>query len=261
MREKVKTEMKGPERVLLKSIIVTIALVLLSFLSLKAKEKNPAWNIQFFKNPMIESTNLKTDIGIGKDNLSENLGSFHLRKRENKWLSLFKENGYSPENEHNHYETAPVYSKKLPEDVEPFHLKRRSKFEYKIKMDIFPRKRSVKPEQLISVADHNNSRNLGSILYNSSIVSVVVLNVADYILTTEALKHERLVESNPFVRAYSKNPALMATVKLGWTVANYHLMKKLYKKNKKLAWVVSAISNLALSYVVANNIRLINKVK
>lgn len=258
--------MKGSERVLLRSIIVTIALLLLSFLSLKAKEKNPAWNIQFNKYPMNEpayyKADFKTDFGMNKDNFSQNLGPFHLAKQENKWLSLFKENGHSSENEHIQYKNAPVYSEEnLPENVEPFHLKRRNKFKNETKIDLSPRNRFFKPESLISVVEQNKSGKLEKTFYTSSLISMVVLNIADYILTTEALKHERLVESNPFVRAYSKNPSLMATVKIGWTVANYHLMKKLYKKNKKLAWIVSAISNLALSYVVANNIRLINKVK
>lgn len=98
-------------------------------------------------------------------------------------------------------------------------------------------------------------------LYDSSIVALAVLNIADYVTTKEALKHERLVESNPLVRAYAKNEVLLTAVKIGWTVAHYHLMKSLYKKNTKLAWIVSAISNIALGYIVANNIRLIHKAK
>lgn len=98
-------------------------------------------------------------------------------------------------------------------------------------------------------------------LYDSSIVALAVLNIADYVTTKEALKHERLVESNPLVRAYAKNEALLTAVKIGWTVAHYHLMKSLHEKNPKLAWAVSVVSNIALGYIVANNIRLIHKAK
>lgn len=69
-----------------------------------------------------------------------------------------------------------------------------------------------------------------------------------------------LVHNPQFLKPELQKP-VFAAVKIGWTVGNYILMKKLYKKNKKLAWIVGTISNVVLSYVVANNIRLINQVK
>jgi len=96
-------------------------------------------------------------------------------------------------------------------------------------------------------------------LYTSSLVTLTLLNVADYITTTNALKHEGLQEGNPVLKPFTKNQAVFATVKFGLTTANYYLLKKLHKKNKKLAWAISIASNIALSYVVVHNVQLIQK--
>ena len=98
-------------------------------------------------------------------------------------------------------------------------------------------------------------------LYTASLVITAGLNIADYFSTREAIKSEELVEGNPFTAMYVENPVIFTAVKIGWTLGHYALMRKLYKKNKKLAWIVSTLSNLVLSYVVANNITLIGRVK
>ncbi len=90
-------------------------------------------------------------------------------------------------------------------------------------------------------------------LFTTSLVTLVALNVGDFYTTNKALKYEGLREANPILRPITKNTLAFATVKFGITALNYHLLKKLYKKNKKLAWAVSIASNLVMGYVVVNN--------
>ena len=97
-------------------------------------------------------------------------------------------------------------------------------------------------------------------LFNTSLISLMALNVADYFSTREALKHEGLVEGNPIMKPFVKSDIAFAAVKLGLTLGNHYFMKKLYKRSKAMAWVLSAAANFAMSYIVANNIRLIRSV-
>lgn len=96
-------------------------------------------------------------------------------------------------------------------------------------------------------------------LFTTSLVTLAALNVADYFSTKEALKCNNLIESNPIMKPFVKNDFAFAAVKIGLTAGNHFLMQKLYKQNRKLAWAVSLISNFAMSYIVANNIRLIHE--
>jgi hypothetical protein len=96
----------------------------------------------------------------------------------------------------------------------------------------------------------------GDTLFNVNLATMVALNAADYFSTGACLKHAGLQEGNPLMKPFVKSPALFAAAKIGITTVSYIALKSLYKKNKPLAWVVSFASNLALSYVVSNNIRL-----
>jgi hypothetical protein len=96
----------------------------------------------------------------------------------------------------------------------------------------------------------------GDVLFKVNLGAMVALNVADYFSTNACLKHAGLQEGNPLMRPFTKSPALFAAAKIGITTLSYFAMKSLYKKNKPLAWIVSFASNLALSYVISNNIRL-----
>ncbi len=102
---------------------------------------------------------------------------------------------------------------------------------------------------------------LESTLYTSSIVSLVALNVADYYSTVTALKYDGVGEANPLMKPFTKNKVLFAAVKLGLTAYNVHFMRKLHKKNKGLAWAVSLLANFALSYVVVNNMKIIDRAR
>lgn len=93
--------------------------------------------------------------------------------------------------------------------------------------------------------------------YTASLVTLTALNIADALTTLQALKYDGLTEGNPVMKPFVNNVYLFTAVKLGVTTLNYYLLKKLHKKNKTLAWVLSMTANLVMSYVVANNIQMI----
>ena len=97
-------------------------------------------------------------------------------------------------------------------------------------------------------------------LFNTSLVALLALNVADYFSTVEALKHEGLSEGNPIMKPFVKNSLVFAGVKIAMSLGNHYFMKKLHKRNKTMAWILTAAANFGMSYIVANNIRLINSV-
>jgi hypothetical protein len=101
----------------------------------------------------------------------------------------------------------------------------------------------------------------GDRLYDASLLSFVALNVADFLSTRECLKYPGLTEANPLLKPFVKDPYAFAAVKAGLGALSLWTMKSLYKKNKPLAWAMSIASNLALSYVVSNNLRLLNQAK
>lgn len=102
---------------------------------------------------------------------------------------------------------------------------------------------------------------IGDSLFNASLVSLIGLNIADYFSTREALKHDHLQEANPIMKPFVKDPYVFAAVKIGLTAFSFVNLKNLYKKNKPLAWILSMASNLAMSYIVSNNFRLIQQAR
>ena len=107
----------------------------------------------------------------------------------------------------------------------------------------------------------NKSQKVEQSLFTTSLITLLALNTADYFLTIKALKYKDLKERNPIVKPFVKRPPLYLFLKLSANVLYYHSMRNLHKKHKGLAWLVSAIANFALSYIVVNNIRQINKAK
>lgn len=105
------------------------------------------------------------------------------------------------------------------------------------------------------------SQKVGDSLFTSSLVAFAALNIADYVTTVKALKCDGLQEGNPIMKPFVKNAYLFAAVKVGISALNYKLMKSLYQKDKRIAWVVSTAINFAFSYVVANNLRMIQKAR
>jgi hypothetical protein len=94
-------------------------------------------------------------------------------------------------------------------------------------------------------------------LFDANLVIMVGLNVADYFSTKEALKYPGLEETNPLMRPFVKSPAAFAAIKAGSTVLTYLSFRAIFKRNKTMGWIMTTATNCLLSYVVANNIRLI----
>jgi hypothetical protein len=91
---------------------------------------------------------------------------------------------------------------------------------------------------------------------------MTALNVADYLSTRQALKFSGLQEGNPLMKPFVKNPALFAAVKAGTTALSVWGINKMFRKgNRTTAWVLTMASNFMLSYVVSNNMRLIQKTR
>jgi len=97
----------------------------------------------------------------------------------------------------------------------------------------------------------------GKAFFDANLVLMVGLNIADYVSTREALKYPGLTETNPLMKPFVKSPAAFAAVKLGTTALSYLSMRAVFKRNRTMAWVMTTASNVLLSYVVANNMRLI----
>ena len=96
----------------------------------------------------------------------------------------------------------------------------------------------------------------GDSLFTANLLTSVALNVADYFSTSACLKHAGLQEGNPIMKPFVKSPIAFAAAKIGITALSYVAMKSLYKKSKPMAWILTTASNLFLSYVVSNNMRL-----
>jgi len=119
---------------------------------------------------------------------------------------------------------------------------------------------AVPPPQFlpaVRVPVYKPSAKSGKAFFDANLVLMVGLNIADYVSTREALKYPGLTETNPLMKPFVKSPAAFAAIKFGTTALSYWSMKVLFKKNKTVAWVMTTASNVLLSYVVANNYRLI----
>ncbi len=112
------------------------------------------------------------------------------------------------------------------------------------------------PDESYPALKRINPKPIENSLFTTSLVTLVALNVGDFYTTNKALKYKGMRELNPLLRPLTKNTLAFATVKFGITALNYHLLKKLYRKNKKLAWAVSIASNIVTGYVVISNTRL-----
>jgi hypothetical protein len=101
----------------------------------------------------------------------------------------------------------------------------------------------------------------GKALFTTSLVTMTALNIVDYFSTKAAIRQTGLKEGNPLMKPFVKNAAVFAAVKAGTTVLSVWGLKRLYKRDKTTAWVLSTVSNFLLSYVVANNMRLIRQTR
>lgn len=103
--------------------------------------------------------------------------------------------------------------------------------------------------------------NLGKTLFDTSLISLTALHVADFLSTREAVKIPGLREANPLYKSIVKNDAAFAAVKVGFAALTYIGFKGLYKKNKTTAWIMSVAANALFAYVVTNNYKFIQAYK
>ena len=108
---------------------------------------------------------------------------------------------------------------------------------------------------------NTRSKQVENVVFNANLGYLVAVNVADYISTRQALQYEGLYEANPLMRPFAGNDFALAAVKVGLTAGSVFFLKSLYTKNKPLAWAATIVANLAVSYVVVNNLRAIDMVK
>ena len=94
-------------------------------------------------------------------------------------------------------------------------------------------------------------------LFDANLVAMVGLNVADYVSTRAALKYQGLSEWNPLMKPFVKSPVAFAAAKIGTTALAYWSFKTLFKHSRTLAWIMTTASNGLLSYVLANNLHMI----
>jgi len=107
----------------------------------------------------------------------------------------------------------------------------------------------------------NKSKKIEAAFFTTSMVTLAALNVADYLTTMNALKHEGLVEGNPIMKPFVKREWAFAAIKIGLTTGNYLLLKNIHKKNKTLAWILSSAGNFIMSYIVARNLKMIDSLR
>lgn len=101
----------------------------------------------------------------------------------------------------------------------------------------------------------------GSPLFSASLITLAALNVADYLTTRKALTYPGLREGNPLMKNITKNALVFAGIKLGVAVCDAILLKKIYRRNKTLGWVLSTAANIAMTCVVAHNMRMIQRAR
>ncbi len=101
----------------------------------------------------------------------------------------------------------------------------------------------------------------GRALFDANLALMIGLNIADYLSTKEALKYPGLEETNPLMKPFVKSPVAFAAIKAGTTALSYWSMKSVFKKNRTMAWIMTTASNVVISYVVVNNMRLVHKAR
>lgn len=140
-----------------------------------------------------------------------------------------------------------------------FFLYPQSPYDFNLKSQYNINLKKSESSLIPSLAKISRLNDLEKSFYTGSLVTLIVLNAADWVSTISALKHEGLQEANPLMKPFSKNAWLLMAVKAGVSIYNYHFLKNLYRKNKKLAWIISLTANMAMTYIVVNNFRMIHQ--
>lgn len=100
-----------------------------------------------------------------------------------------------------------------------------------------------------------------SAAFTGSLFSLAALNVADYLSTREALKYPGVAEGNPVMSLVVKNAWAFAAVKLATTAYLSYSLTKMRGRNRTTAWIMSLAANAVYTWVVYNNLSVIDKVR
>ena len=91
-------------------------------------------------------------------------------------------------------------------------------------------------------------------LFTGTLIGLVGLNIADYIITKQAIKKFGDDEMSPFLRPFAKNDFALAAFKVGTTLMSVIGLRDIHVTDKPMAWALSLISNFLVSYALANNL-------
>jgi len=117
----------------------------------------------------------------------------------------------------------------------------------------------MSPERLFQ--PHLRAEKIENAFFTSSLITLALLNAADFVTTNKALQYEGLSEGNPLLKPLVKNKIAFGVVKASLTYLNYQLLKKLHRRNKTLGWLLATLSNAVMGYVVWHNLKMIEKVR
>ncbi len=120
---------------------------------------------------------------------------------------------------------------------------------------------STRPSPVVPPVGRFEFGRLESAAFAGSIVSLTLLNTADYLSTREALKYPGVAEGNPFMSLVVKNPWAFAAVKIATTAYFVYGLNRMRRKNKTTAWIMSLAANAVYTWVVYNNLSVIDKVR
>ena len=123
-----------------------------------------------------------------------------------------------------------------------------------VQIDTAQQKKTELKSQILEKYPEKSNRAENS-FFTATLVSFTALNIADYLTTIKALQIPGLEEGNPVLRPFTKNIYLFTAVKVGMTALDFYILKSVHRKNKTLGWVLSIGSNLAMSYILAHNLR------
>ncbi len=98
-------------------------------------------------------------------------------------------------------------------------------------------------------------------LFATTLISFAGLNVADYLLTREALKYPETSETNPLLRPIVNNAAAFALFKAGFIALNTFGLAGLHRSDKPMAWVLSLATNVLVGLAVSHNLSQLEKIR
>lgn len=98
----------------------------------------------------------------------------------------------------------------------------------------------------------------GDKMFNAFQLSYVTLDYVDVSMTLYGIQHG-YSEANPLARQYIKNPSLTVAIHTVLNITIIKLSDYIYKRNKKLGWMVIVGLNVIKGYIVYRNIKTLTR--